>query len=119
VGPAIWAVVSKPFLNILREHGFGLPFIAPVLRLRFAGFAFIDGTDLLQMLQLYAFADCVRLKLQEAVDCWEGALSTTASAIVPEKMYWYLIDFQWQAGSWKYKTIQESPGSFTVKDIAG
>jgi hypothetical protein len=109
--PAIWTVVRKPFLNILREHGFGLPFIAPVLRLRFAGFAFIDGTDLLQMLQTYAFADCVQLNLQEAVDSWEGALSATADAIVPEKMYWYVIDFQWQAGSWKYKTIQESPGS--------
>jgi hypothetical protein len=121
VGPAIWAVVSTPLLNILREHSYGLTFITPVSRvcIHFAGFAFVDDTDLLQMLQHGAPADCVRLKLQEVVDCWEGVLSATAGAIVPDKTYWYLTDFHWQAGSWRYKTIQESLGAITVKDIAG
>lgn len=51
-GPAIWAFISTPLLNILWEHGFGFKFTAPVsgLRIRFAGFAFVDDTDLLQML---------------------------------------------------------------------
>jgi hypothetical protein len=33
--------------------------------------------------------------------------------------YWYLIDFHWTAGDWRYKTIQETPGVLFVKDISG
>lgn len=52
-GPAIWAVVSTPLLNILRERGFGISFATPVsnLPINFSGFAFVDATDLLQMMQ--------------------------------------------------------------------
>jgi hypothetical protein len=32
-------------------------------------------------------------RLQQAVNCWESSLSTTSGAIVPQKSYWYLIDF--------------------------
>ncbi len=32
-------------------------------------------------------------KLQITVDTWEGGLKATCGAKVPEKTFWYLIDF--------------------------
>jgi len=48
--------------------------------------------------------------LQESVDTWERGLNATSGAIVPEKTFWFLIDFAWKAGQWRYKSIDESPG---------
>jgi len=50
-GPAIWAVVSTPILDILRSMGFGFSYIIPISDhfIRFVGFAFVDDTDLLHM----------------------------------------------------------------------
>ena len=55
------AVVSTPLLNILQENGFGLPNKLPLSRiqLRFIGFAFIDDTDLVQMLNSASNAEDV------------------------------------------------------------
>jgi hypothetical protein len=45
---------------------------------------------------------------------WEG---WTCEALVPENTFWYLIDFAWAQGSWRYKKIQETPGDIMVDDI--
>jgi len=47
-GPQIWAAVSTPFLNMLRDAGHGLVFIAAIDRKtgRLMGFAFVDDADL-------------------------------------------------------------------------
>jgi hypothetical protein len=50
------------------------------------------------MLHAQSSSEEVKSKLQEAVDRWEGVLSATGGAIVPEKTYWYLIDFCWHGG---------------------
>jgi hypothetical protein len=115
-GPAIWAVVSTPLLNILWEHGFGLSYKLPIsgLTLCFEGFAFINDTDLIQMLEMHNTADEVHQKLQG-----EATLAATSGAIVPERTDWYLIDFHLTAGNWRYKTIQETPGDLFVEDISG
>jgi hypothetical protein len=120
-GPAIWAVVSTPLLNILREKGFGMDYITPLSgsRIRFSGFAFVDDTDLLHMMHASSCEGETRTKIQDALDCWEGALSAMSGAIVPEKAFWYLIDFHWQAGEWRYKSIAECSGDLTVQDING
>jgi hypothetical protein len=49
-GPAIWAVVSTPLLNLLHSKGFGLSFISPISRnhTSFVGYSFVDDTDLIQ-----------------------------------------------------------------------
>jgi hypothetical protein len=56
-------------------------------------FAFVDNTDLFhaprnpdtptnQILQ----------EAQEALNLWEGLLTTTGGALAPEKSYWYLVE---------------------------
>jgi len=61
-GPAIWAVVSTPLLNTLRKMGFGLNYITPISNtlIKFSGFAFVDDTDLLQLLQHNSSGEEVR-----------------------------------------------------------
>jgi hypothetical protein len=49
-GPAIWAVVSTPLLDMLRNSGVGSFFKSPISgkEIRFVGYAFVDDTDLIQ-----------------------------------------------------------------------
>jgi hypothetical protein len=50
-GPTIWAVVSSPLLQIMKEEGFGTYFKATITddAIRLAGYAFVDKTDLIQI----------------------------------------------------------------------
>jgi len=71
-GPAIWAVVSTPILDILRSMGFGFSYITPISNqfIRFVGFAFVDDTDLLHMWHHNSSREEVTKKLQESLDLW-------------------------------------------------
>jgi predicted aldo/keto reductase-like oxidoreductase len=86
-GPSIWAVLSSPILDQMREKGFGIQLISPISRtnIKFAGYSFVDDTDLLQVisaLQQYRFAI---ISIQRAFDTWEAGLKVTGGALVPEK----------------------------------
>jgi hypothetical protein len=99
-GPAIWAVLSTPLLNMLRSVGVGCDFVSPLSKDKtsFVGYAFVDDTDVI--VSNYAMTDSLQAltTLQRAVDTWEGGLKSTCGAIVPEKTFWYLIDFKWSSG---------------------
>ncbi len=118
-GPAIWAVVSTPLLNALRQKGFGCEIICPLSSeyFRFVGYAFVDDTDIIQS-SLNENPEQARLQLQKAIDTWEFSLKATCGAIVPEKTVWWLVSFQWSGSSWQYAGIQDTPGDLYVNDIA-
>lgn len=84
-GPAIWAVVSTPLLNMLRNSGVGSFFKSPISGkdIRFVGYAFVDDTDLIRAAR------------------------------------WYLVNFRWTGGEWKYVSVADSPASLWVKDTKG
>jgi hypothetical protein len=48
-GPQIWALVSTPVFNMLREEGLGSTFISALSKMatKIVGFAFVDDTDLI------------------------------------------------------------------------
>ena len=46
--------------------------------------------------------------MQDSLTAWEGGLRATGGAIVPEKSHWYLIDFVWKDGYWKYASLEET-----------
>jgi len=68
-GPAIWAVVSTPLLNVLREKGFGCEVICPLSStyFRFVGYAFVDNTDVIQSSLNESSKTAITL-LQQAID---------------------------------------------------
>ncbi len=101
--------------------GFGFSYITPISNqfIRFVGFTLLDNTDLLQTLHHNSSGEEVTKKLQESLDLCEGILSATAGAIVPEKTFWHHVDFTWNIGDWRYKTIEESPAELSVCDITG
>jgi hypothetical protein len=53
------------------------------------------------------------------LSAWEGGLRATGGAIVPEKSHWYLIDFVWDKGNWRYKKIAESAADIHIRDCTG
>ncbi len=117
-GPAIWAVVSTPLLNVLRQKGFGCQILCPLSSefVSFVGYAFVDDTDIIQSVLQDNPAEA-RAQLQAAIDTWESSLKATCGAIVPEKTVWWLVSFKWSGNSWSYVSIQDSPGDLLVNDL--
>jgi hypothetical protein len=119
-GPAIWAVVSTPLLNVLREKGFGCEVICPLSSscFKFVGCAFVDDTDIIQSLLLDTPKQAQE-QLQAAIDTWKFSLKSTCGALVPEKTVWWLVSFIWTGSSWHYAGLQDEPGEIQVNDISG
>jgi hypothetical protein len=119
-GPLIWAVVSSPLLDIMREEGFGTFFKTSISSqaIRFVGYAFVDDTYLIQTSKDGTeTGDEMREQMQAGVDLWEGIIDATGGALAVEKSRWWLIDFIWDdQGNFKYATIENTPGQLTVKD---
>jgi hypothetical protein len=121
-GPQIWAVDSTPVLNMLRHEGYGAYFrtAITVTTISFVGYAFVDNTNLCITGQNPNDTEAdVALRMHQALDLWEGRIRATGGAIVPEKSHWYLIDFKWQQGNWRYVTEIEVPAQLCVRDYDG
>jgi hypothetical protein len=119
-GPAIWAVVSTPLLNVLRQKGFGCEFVMPLSKrwFQFVGYAFVDDTDVIQSQLLNDPFQALK-SLQLAIDSWEKSLKVTCGALVPEKTVFWLISFCWKNGQWSYVPSNECPGELLIDDIHG
>jgi hypothetical protein len=117
-GPAIWAVVSTPLLNVLREKDYGCDIVCPLSSsfFKFVGCAFMDDTNVIQ-LSLTETPDQARMQLQNAIGTWEFNLKATCDALVPEKTVLWLVSFKWEGGSWRYAGMQDSPGEVWVNDL--
>jgi len=77
-----------------------------------AGLAFIDDTDLIVNDYRNTTA-AVTGKMENSLTMWHGLLHATGGKLVPEKYFWYLIDFKWTNQQWKYKNIVELQGQIT------
>ena len=92
-GPAIWAVISTVFFDLLRDKGYGFRIKSPLSEkpLHLAGCGFVDDTDLLQTDLIGDDYKIVVTKLQEALRWWETCTRVSGGAVVPKKtgMGWY------------------------------
>jgi hypothetical protein len=112
VGPSIWAVVSLPLLDIMREDEFGTVFKMSVSSqdIRFVGYAFVDDTDLEFKQDCTETGDEMREQMQAGVNMWEVIIDATGGALAVEKSCWWLIDFIWDdQGNFKYATKSRIP----------
>ena len=55
----------------------------------FSHYSFVDDNDIVQ--SDGDDSSSTAIKLQRAVDTWEGGLKVTGGALGPEKSYWYLV----------------------------
>jgi hypothetical protein len=95
-GSAGWAIISTPLINMMRTSGFGFSLLTAltVLAVSFVCNACVDDTDLVHTAKdVNSRGPTILAKMQSALDQWEGGLKATGGALVPEKSYWYLIDF--------------------------
>lgn len=65
----------------------------------------MDDTDIIESKWTQTEADQTAHNLQSSMDVWEGSINATCGAIVLDKTYWYLMDFRWDSGKWRYCTI--------------
>ena len=119
-GPAIWAVISTVFFDLLRDKGYGFKMKAPLskLALHLAGCGFVDDTDLMQIGLVDDDYVQVASKLQEALNWWEICSKVSGGAIVPKKSWYGLVHFNWVDGEWSYSSNMNDV-SVSVKDMAG
>jgi len=115
--PSIWAAVSSPMFDIMCQNGFYALMRGPISHKerKIAGFSFVDDTDLCITHNSDGAAQVAR-HMQESVTHWEGLLQATGGALVLEKGFWYLINFEWKNNMWRYKGINQTPGTLSILD---
>ena len=121
-GPAIWAVVSTPIFNVMRQRGYGILLRSPVTgsSFMFVGYAFVDDTDLVvDGVVSRATSSQVAERLQQSVHFWEAALRASGGALSPAKCHWYLVDYRWCGVGWKMVTTADAPASLQVRSPSG
>ena len=119
-GPVIWAAVSSPILQILRDLKFGTQFVSGITgaRTQIVGFAFVDDTDLIQTAKQQESIHDVMERLQDSLNHWEGLIKATGGALSVGKCRWWAMDFEWTpGGSWKLK--KQVPNTLTAIDHNG
>jgi len=100
--PQIWV------FEILRQEGFLATVICALSRhsQMMGGFAFVNDTDLI-VTDASNNEEAVATKMQGSVSLWHGLLKATGGDLVPEKCFWYLINFRFENHQWKYKQWSE------------
>jgi len=116
-GPHIWAAVSSPMFDIMRLDGFYAHVVTSISQLtkKLVGFAFVDNTDLCVFGPTINSHNVLQT-MQHSVDNWEGLLRATGGALVPNKCFWYLLDFRFEHNRWVYMQFHQSPGVITIRD---
>lgn len=121
-GPTIWAIVSSPVLDMLRESGCLCTFRMALTgeEVKFVGYAFVDDTDkvVTSPSPTATYKEVAEL-LQKSADTWEGGIRATGGAIGPDKSHYYLLEFIWKEGNFRYASPIEAPASVTILDKDG
>ncbi len=119
-GPQIWAAVSSPLFELLQSAGFFANIVGAISQLsrKLSSFAFVDDTDLC-ITHPSNNIEQVAKHMQSSVSTWEGLLRATGGALVPDKCFWYLIDFKHNNGKWRYRSRDQIPGSLFVHNDKG
>ena len=119
-GPAIWALVSSPLLDILREKGYGAKFLSPIKKEFFhlCGFAFVDDTDTIQTGEQGTSSEELLVEAQDELDLWENLIRATGGAIEGDKSDYTVINWSWKQGKATYEKMNED-ATITVLNSDG
>ena len=118
-GPQIWAVMSTPIANSLRDANLGFRFTSALSStdLSYVGFIFVDDATIGCSSPSWT-AEEVLIKAQQALLLWEDSLRTSGGAVSPEKTFWYMLDYSWShdGDNWTYRTKANLPFDLRVPD---
>jgi len=116
-GLPIWAAVSSPMFDVMRQEGFYTLLMGSIShqQQKVAGFAFVDNTNLCITHQSNKVEHVVA-QMQKAITHWEGLLWVTGGVLVPEKCFWYLVKFKHTNNKWSYKKCNQLPSSISLLD---
>ena len=108
-GPAIWALVSSPLLEILRKQGYGTKLHSAIGDefIHLAGFAFVDDADTIQDGHGGEKTETLLRKAQAQLDLWESCIRTTGGGIEGDKTDYAIMNYTWTGGKWKYEDFNE------------
>ena len=102
-----------------RGYGFHVTNVMMHETFSFVCYAFVDDTDLVHApTDDLGVPELVR-EMQDVINTWEGGLRASGGTLVPSKSYWYLIHFTFRNNKWEYDSIDDSPGSLTIRDVSG
>ena len=109
-GPAIWALVSSPLLDILRDAGYGAKLHSALEKTFFhlSGFAFVDDADTVQTGDLDEPTYTMLEKAQEELDLWENLIRTSGGGLEGDKSDFAIINYTWNEGTWQYEKKDEN-----------
>ena len=100
-GPTVWSVLSSTVFESLHAQGYSTTFCSALslALLRLCGFSYVDDCDLI--------ADgltvgAVYRRLQTILTEWDHLMQVNGAALATDKCWWYLVDFEWKLGKWKY-----------------
>jgi len=116
----IWVAVSTPLFEILHEEGFVVTFICALSKAQWcmAGFAFVDNTNLIVM-DITQDERAVMSKMQQSLNLWHGLLKATGGDLVPDKCFWYLINFTWVKDRWQYAKWKDQERTLSIPSSDG
>lgn len=117
--PTTWALISAVLIEMMYRANHGAQLISAIsaMMLWLVCFAFVNDTDVIHTDENpFLPGEELMPQFQEAMDRWEGGLRASGGALVPNKSFWYLIDFQWSEDKWQYWDEDEMPGGIQIWD---
>ena len=119
-GPAIWAIVSSPLFECLRQRGFGVELTSSITRtyLHLAGFAFVDDADTVQTGQKGEETPRVVDRAQAELNLWEELIRATGGGLEGDKSDFAVVNYKWKNGRWTYEKPLETT-TLTVRNPDG
>jgi len=105
---------------LMRQAGFYAQVITAISlqQRQMVGFAFVDDMDLC-VAGPHVTENNVVQQMQALVTQWEGTLRATGGALVPEKCFWYLLDYRYIGDKWQLATKAQHHGEITVHNSDG
>ena len=120
--PAAWLVLSSVLVNVYRSLGFVSDMQSPITEvwLDIMGVLYVDDTDLYIMHEWTKSGYDIWEEAEQAVNAWGNLLIATGGMLKPEKCFFYMVDYDWNAdGSWQYSSLVDTTCSLSVPQPDG
>ena len=98
--PQIWYIIISVVYSAFRSQGFGINFANSFTTIlaQLVGFVYADNCN---MVQSDDNVEATHSQMQLAISEMEDLISIAGGYLAPDKIAWYLVDYEWIQGKWK------------------